>query len=232
MSNYEGKIIIGITGVAQAGKDTAAKRLIEGYGFKRIAFADKLREVLLALDPIVTIPTPLYREWRLKLGEPAVNLYRSRLAQNSTEIFFRLSSVVESVGWDEAKRAPEVRALLQRQGDEAGRVPYGEQFWVEQAFNKILPEDGRVVFTDVRYDNEAAAIREAGGTIFKIERRGVEAVNGHRSDAGIDPKYINITIANNYDIKSLHHLMDSAHDYYVMRRIMDGVFLPGAYTKA
>jgi hypothetical protein len=44
-------MIIGITGLAQAGKDTAAKYLIEHYDFERRAFADKVKEFSLAINP-------------------------------------------------------------------------------------------------------------------------------------------------------------------------------------
>jgi hypothetical protein len=43
-------MLIGLSGYAQSGKDTFANILIEKHGFKRLAFADKIREFLLALD--------------------------------------------------------------------------------------------------------------------------------------------------------------------------------------
>lgn len=44
-------MIIGITGIAQSGKDTAADYLIENYGFTRRAFADKLKEFCYLVNP-------------------------------------------------------------------------------------------------------------------------------------------------------------------------------------
>lgn len=44
-------MIIGITGLAQAGKDTAAQYLVENYGFNRRAFADKLKEFCYLINP-------------------------------------------------------------------------------------------------------------------------------------------------------------------------------------
>jgi hypothetical protein len=40
-----------------------------------------------------------------------------------------------------------------------------------------------VVITDVRFANEAAAIRSWGGEIIRIDRPGVGPVNGHVSEA-------------------------------------------------
>lgn len=44
-------MIIGLSGYARSGKDTVANILVEEYGFTRIAFADKIRQLLLELDP-------------------------------------------------------------------------------------------------------------------------------------------------------------------------------------
>jgi hypothetical protein len=44
-------MIIGLIGYAQSGKDTVAKILVDNYGYKRIAFADKIREFLYETGP-------------------------------------------------------------------------------------------------------------------------------------------------------------------------------------
>lgn len=49
----EPEVVIGLSGVARAGKDTVASLLTEHHGFQRRAFADALKKVLVALDPIV-----------------------------------------------------------------------------------------------------------------------------------------------------------------------------------
>lgn len=46
-------MIIGLTGYAQSGKDSVAKTLVEHYGFTRLAFADKIRDMLYDLNPMV-----------------------------------------------------------------------------------------------------------------------------------------------------------------------------------
>lgn len=45
--------IIGLAGYAQSGKDTVASILIEEYGYRRMAFADKIRAILYDLNPDV-----------------------------------------------------------------------------------------------------------------------------------------------------------------------------------
>jgi dephospho-CoA kinase len=46
-------MIIGLSGYSRSGKDEVAKILVEDYGFTRIAFADKIRELLYEMNPIV-----------------------------------------------------------------------------------------------------------------------------------------------------------------------------------
>jgi hypothetical protein len=46
-------MIIGLSGYARSGKDEVAKILMEEYGYKRIAFADKIRELLLETNPLI-----------------------------------------------------------------------------------------------------------------------------------------------------------------------------------
>jgi len=46
-------MIIGLSGYARSGKDTVAELLVLNYGFKRTAFADGIRQALLALNPIL-----------------------------------------------------------------------------------------------------------------------------------------------------------------------------------
>jgi hypothetical protein len=46
-------MIIGLSGYARSGKDTVAKILVEEYAFERIAFADKIRELLFEINPVL-----------------------------------------------------------------------------------------------------------------------------------------------------------------------------------
>lgn len=44
-------MIIGLTGLAQSGKDTVASFLVENHGFERRAFADKLKQFAVYINP-------------------------------------------------------------------------------------------------------------------------------------------------------------------------------------
>jgi hypothetical protein len=99
----------------------------------------------------------------------------------------RVADLVDEYGWDVAKANPEVRRLLQVFGTEVGRKQFGENFWVQQAFDKI--EGNKIVFSDVRFPNEILAIKRAGGIVVRI-RRGPDpewyesAVNYNRGPNG------------------------------------------------
>lgn len=160
--------IIGLTGYAQTGKDTIASYLVDTYGFTRIAFADAVRDGLLALNPIVTHSGP-------------------------QRIPVRLSQLVSNIGWELAKHAySEVRVLLQRYGTEAGRNIHGEHCWVHAAMRKMRREEpsgnvvGNYVFTDVRFPNEARELLLEGARIWRVLRPGFGPVNGHPSETAMD----------------------------------------------
>jgi hypothetical protein len=165
-------VILGLTGYAQSGKDTAAGFLV-ARGWRRLAFADILRSSLYNLNPIV--PMPL---------------------EGAPDHWARVQDLVDWKGWDVAKvEYPEIRQLLQRFGTEVGRELYGENFWVERVMSQIKPRE-HVVITDVRFPNEEKAVHDAGGRVFRIVRTGVNAVNGHASELEIDKLRVDGVIPN------------------------------------
>ena len=158
--------LIGLSGYARSGKDEAAKVLVEEYGFKRIAFADKLRDFLYALNPVVSAGFDDDLELEM--------VY--------------LTSVIDEVGWDgykETEYGPEIRRLLQRLGTEAGRQTLWDSIWIDAALHDLDP-NGNYVVTDVRFPNEAAAITERGGRLVRIIRDGVGPANMHASETSLD----------------------------------------------
>lgn len=146
--------IIGLCGYPRVGKDSIAQILCTHHGFERIAFADPLRKALLSLDPYI----------------------------RTGDTYARISRVIETVGWDEAKKIPEVRDLLQRMGTEAGRDIHGEDCWVRIAEREIENCIRPIVVTDVRFCNEVAMLRKHGAMICHVVRPGFEKVNEHSSE--------------------------------------------------
>lgn len=125
-------IVIGVTGYAQHGKDTVAAQLCERYGYTRMAFADTLKSMAISLDPIV-----------------AKRPY-------SLDETMRLSEVVEHLGWEDAKKYPEVRRFLQVLGTEGVRDHIGEDSWVTALYSRWQAcGQPDLVIPDVRFSNEA-----------------------------------------------------------------------------
>lgn len=196
------RTIIGMTGrrgspetgyvQAQAGKDTAALRLTQDHGFTRIALADGVRDSLYALNPIVTVESPSFRPARTT----------------------RLAAYVDELGWEEAKKNPEVRALTQRMGTEAGRQVHGEDLWtglVEHKISKLGPLTP-VVVTDVRFPNEESWLRGIGGVLVEVYRPqelagdlGANAAHASETMGWIKPDF---TLTNDGTVEDLHRQVD------------------------
>lgn len=161
-------MLIAFSGLKGSGKDTAAKVLIEEFGFTKVCFADALREALLILDPIV----PVQVSTGSVIHPPE---YRYR----------RLSLLVEQSGWDVVKRHhDEVRRLMQTFGTEVGRGLLGDDVWIEALFTKypnIGEDDVNYVITDCRFDNEVKFVHLRGGDVCWVERPGLMS-DGHASE--------------------------------------------------
>lgn len=186
---YAEPVVIGLSGYAQTGKDTLGSILVGQHGFERIAFADKLREFLLALDPTVLIQ------------------------QRAAAYHPRLSTLIQAFGWEQAKtQFPEVRELLQRLGTEAGRRILGENVWINAALGG-LQTGHKYVITDVRFLNEFHAVKSLGGQVWRLERPGFVPVNAHESETALNGVTFDQYIFNCMTIKDLaeHAALILAH---------------------
>jgi ectoine hydroxylase-related dioxygenase (phytanoyl-CoA dioxygenase family) len=159
--------IIGLSGYARSGKDEAAKVLVEEFGFTRVAFADKLRDFLYALNPMV-------------IHAQEIN---PKDGSHKKDIKY-VQDVIDEYGWDKYKETifgDEIRRLLQRLGTEAGRETMWDSIWIDAAFAG-LSDDAKVVVSDARFINEFEAVVSRGGFILRIERAGVGPANSHASE--------------------------------------------------
>lgn len=174
-------MLIGLTGYAQSGKDTLAKILVEEHGFVRIAFADKIREFLYEMNPMVDNVAfePIY-----------------------------LRDRVDRDGWEVAKQNPHIRRALQNAGV-AARKSFGEDFWVQAAFSDVR-HSYNIVVTDVRFKNEADWIKQFENSyIWRVKRSGVEPVNAHVSESEMDGYKADQIFNNNGTVDDLRDLLTS-----------------------
>ena len=170
--------VVGLAGYARSGKDTAADYLVEHYGYEKVSFSTPMKEAMYRLNPRITVNE--LQNTALRVG-------------------------IDVYGWEGLKdRSPDIRGLLQRFGTEVGREMFGEDFWVDYALNSIV--DGtKVVIADVRYPNEANAIKALGGKVFRVERDGVGPANDHASENALEGYEFDGTLYNQGTIRGLYN---------------------------
>ena len=161
-------MLIALCGRKRSGKDTAALALADTLGFKRYAFADKLKELTAHF-----------------LGLPVEEVARDDF--KARKLWHEQRGLHLTAGRD----------VLQRLGA-AARKTFGEDFWAERLLADLgsgceesganasvearvqlvkttstlinAPPETRVVITDVRYWSELHAISSRGGLIIRLNR--------------------------------------------------------------
>lgn len=172
--------IVGLSGWARSGKDTVADYLVAEHGYTKLSVASPMKEALYRLNPRITVNDVVNTSLRV-----GIDVY----------------------GWDGIKeRSPDIRGLIQRFGTEVGRDMFGEDFWVDYALRNV-PDGSRVVVSDVRFPNEANAIKELGGTVWRISRDGVYAANDHISEHALDEYTFDGKLHNSGTIEYLQDLV-------------------------
>lgn len=146
--------VIALMGAKQSGKDTLADYLVRVHGYKRLAFADVLKDALVALNPIVVA--------------------------NDAEI--RLADLVARIGMDRAKEDyPEVRRLLQEFGVAMRAVD--PDIWINGVRRQVDDTFDPVIITDVRFPNEYEWAKSRDALLTRIVRPGLKPNDPHPSEA-------------------------------------------------
>lgn len=151
--------LIGLTGLAGSGKDTV-RAMLEQRGFCGLAFADPIRNMIRDLFNSNGISNEYMDDRALKeVAIPGLGVSYRHLAQTL--------------------------------GTEWGRHAVGADFWLRIAETYMADittqtfEPPLFVLSDVRFQNEAAWVRERGGVIWRVERPGIPAVRDHASEANV-----------------------------------------------
>jgi len=192
LSNVPGLQLVGLTGPAGAGKDSAADHLCAKYGFVRAAFADPIRDMLAQLLEALGVDHAVMTERHLK-EQPLIDLH------------------------DKSSRQ-----LMQTLGTEWGRKLVGANLWVRamevrMGLSTGAPVNDRIVITDVRFANEAEMIKAYGGEILAIDRPGFSWSNPtlvgqtglHPSEAGIPLSLYEHVIDNSGTLGQLQMHVDN-----------------------
>lgn len=166
-------MIIGISGFAGSGKDTAADILVERE-YTKIAFADALRDYLYDYNPVLTM-------WDSRN-------HHSRTAS--------LQWIIDMYGWQGYKNtdwSSVVRRAIQEASGRNSDEPNDR--WITALFKRAESID-KLVISDVRYTDEADAIKARGGMVIRIERNGVSAVNNHISEHALKGYEFDVVVYN------------------------------------
>lgn len=142
------KKIIGICGLAGAGKDTVGDILVNNLpNWEKMSFASHLKDVASLLFGF---------DRKMLAGETP----EDRAIREQPDKFWS-----EKMGKDFTPRY-----ALQFLGTNLLRNQLHENIWVDCLEKKILESDKNIIITDVRFPNEIDMIRKLGGKIWLIER--------------------------------------------------------------
>lgn len=183
-------MIIGISGKASSGKDTAAKMLEVLYANPDISYEDFANRRYKNFADIQIV------HFADTLKETAQVLFRISEWETNTQ-----EGKKTTINWI----GKTVRELLQGIG-QGLRDAIDPNLWVKILFANTK-DWTNIIIADVRYPNEVKAIKERNGILLRIDRKGAGAGN-HSSETALDDyKEWDVHIENNNSIEDLFEAM-------------------------
>lgn len=183
-------MIIGISGKAGSGKDTAAKMLEVLYANPDISYEDFANKRYKNFADILIV------HFADALKEAAQVLFRLGEWETNTQ-----EGKKTTINWI----GKTVRELLQGIG-QGLRDAIDFDIWVKILFANTKGWSNYII-ADVRYPNEIKAIKERNGILLRIDRKGAGAGN-HSSETALDNyKEWDVHIENNGSIEDLFEAM-------------------------
>lgn len=200
-------LIIAISGKMQNGKDTIGNYLIAKYKFKRIGFADKLKEVCMTYN---NSTAQLCAFWNKKVAREVLN-DEKRESEVDALVQKVCPGVWRKLTYDECFGTKTDYSRLTLQEFAQGMRQLKADCWVECVIKKCSEEGGRWVITDVRYKNEAFAIEVSeNAQIWRVIRNIPLPGTGssHISETDLDTFPFEVYINNDGTIEELHQKVD------------------------
>lgn len=174
-------MILGLCGKMGAGKDTLAEVLIDKFNFKRVAFADSLKNIC---SKAFDIDNRYFhdRDLKDKPFEQAVELNTYNLTKLCEVIKECNIKVTDTNLEDMIKGCAGVvlespRKLLQYIGTDCCRMYIDDSIWLKIGLNEVKNNIPNVVITDVRFPNEKLGIKSMGGKVGLIRRVNNDLIN-------------------------------------------------------
>jgi hypothetical protein len=210
--------IYGLSGWKRSGKDTVANFLVENHGFKRLAFADPLKEGVardfkierasiddpaLKEAPLLQMPVAPKDAYSRMIAEFMIQEFRTKGGGQPTSFNYwdgKFYGIVnnrsEPLYWTR-------RALCILEG--STKRSTDPDYWVKQAVAKAEPR-GLYVVSDLRYKNEAESLRRFGGDGVKLIRvnRFDSSPSSDPSERDLDDYDFDVVIENRGTISDLY----------------------------
>lgn len=162
-------MIIGITGQKRHGKDSLALALALTHDFRRTAFADPLKRALMEIYDLDYEQCYGTTEEKERIDPRYGKSAREMMQQFGTEVGRKVyqSTWVEAVfrvdiaRWEESGMYPSYNREMRQWVWKAKRDDFGYF---------LSHRNTRWAITDCRFKDEAGAIRQRGGHIFRVTR--------------------------------------------------------------
>ena len=125
--------------------------------------------------------------------------------------FYKVNEQIKVPGFN-----ANMRVMQQTLGTEWGRELIDPDIWVKCTEIEMLSGPAPVVITDVRFENEAAWIRDQGGIILHIDRPGLKSIEAqnHKSERGLDIKVCDWIIYNEGSVEDFRKSLAAAREHY------------------
>lgn len=226
------RLIIGFTGLAGSGKSTAALHT----GYTRVRFAGPLKDMMRALglteqeiegdrkekpcnllvkenlEEIINRIPDAFRalgvpdeEINSTGGGPVDILCGRSLSFAAAAL---VGVIVQAIVWGEKNGGATPRRFMQMTGTEWGRDLICDTLWTDLWLRNVARTTGPVVCDDVRFPNEADAIRTAGGFLVRVIRPGAGGGAAGHSSEGQDLGAPDDTIPNDCSIEEFFARVD------------------------
>lgn len=206
--------LVGLSGKLASGKDTVAPLVMDMLGARRrehMSFATVLKDegdaILASIRSwagLQCVSAPLLPVQRVDLGRYLATTHQIPF-EKAVEFFAGdvADAAIGDVGLHARARTPVTRAFLQKLGTDVRRAQ-DDLYWVKRTVGPAaaaMATGTSVFFTDVRFPNEADAVRALGGTLIRLDvteqtqrerlraRDGLEldvAAGAHPSETALD----------------------------------------------
>ena len=161
-------MIIGVCGLIGGGKGTVGDILVEQYDFKKLSFADKLKDAVAEMF-----------DWDRALLEGITD--ESRHWREKRDDFWS----------KETGREITPRLVLQEFGTDCMRKGFFDGIWVSMVKQEIMQNPTQnYVIPDVRFPNEGKMINALGGNVWRVRRGDDPVWLRMYEDIGVEPKEV------------------------------------------